>query len=1345
MLNKTPMVSIIIPVFNKVEFTRQCIEKIYANTQPGIEYEIIVVDNNSTDDTHVFMSQLAEYRPSLNYIKLNENYGFAKACNYGAFFAKGKTLVFLNNDTEPQQGWLQSAITRLNSDSKIGIVGSKLLYPDGTIQHCGIEFFENVNRDHQFWPLHRYLRANADLVEVNNPEEVTSVTGACLSISKKLFWAVDGFDESYGMYFEDTDLNFKVRKAGYKVFYEPESVVIHHEGISGDGREGIDALNKKAGDLFFKKWANDVFRIQLEKHLDYTEENIVVINENIYPQIDDLNLEDQRDIHVFTKLIGNLLTKINSIEKSYLHFGGAGDALLLLSTFYGESPEQTVISFANSIQSLKSFWKSFTNIKKIYLFPVPQNPILHMILRKHFHQSAKTLGMGVTPSESYFDEWNADINIFEKYGVKKSPEWAANFATKKVEKQIAIAPMGSMVGMVGSKKNVIDPRIWKQLIGYLVSKNYKPVILGVPSEAATYPCLENCTDKRSFSFEEQMQIIASSEFFIGADSWGKTFAALAGLPTFVFRPIYGEDLKNWKDNSDYVFLDPWNNITVVNNLIELKESIDKLSPQATRILWEGPQFVNHSLALVNRELCSCLVQMNYALSIVKTEKDNFRPMVKSKYGALNQCELKKLDKVDIHVRHHWPPNLTPPEQGRWVVIQPWEFGSLPAAWADVFSKQVDEMWVPSNYVKEIYLNAGVNPERVFVVPNGFDPEVFNPMVKAYKLKTKKKFKFLFVGGTIYRKGIDVLINAYTSCFTNNDDVCLVIKDFGGDSFYKNQTIKDRIQQIQKNKQTPEIEYINKILSEKELAGLYTACDLLVHPYRGEGFGLPILEAMGSALPVMVTNGGACLDFCNAQNSILINAEKKFFNEKKIDNLETVDFPWLYEPSLKDVKEKMFYAYNHPEELKELGVRAAEFSHDNFTWKHAAKIVDTRIGVLSKKTILRNDMNSNNVKGIEMQSQQSFQKLWGEFQLSIQSDDVAGAESIIDRLTAIYLQEEHQSILKLEDLLNLAGNIKLALGKLQEANEYFERQLNINPCSAGACVGLGEVFFQNEKYAEAKTMFEWAVKNDPGNHIAKNCLVKVNQQLGIAADDNTLSEPKTIDEQLEALFSETYSLYENKLYKEALAVLLELEKFVTSSSEEIHPDTLVSIINLSGYNYLGLNDIDNARESFERALNINPGSSSACAGLGEIYATFAMDTEAKTMYEWAVKNNPENQTAVSSLAKVNQRLGFSQNHNSLVLKNINPLRTIENKLDLVEELIDKDRNDEAEILLHEVLESEPTNVIALNNLSVIEIMNEHYEEAVKFISKVLAINPEDDIALENMNFIKEKLTSVLEQS
>jgi hypothetical protein len=139
------------------------------------------------------------------------------------------------------------------------------------------------------------------------------------------------------------------------------------------------------------------------------------------------------------------------------------------------------------------------------------------------------------------------------------------------------------------------------------------------------------------------------------------------------------------------------------------------------------------------------------------------------------------------VRHAWPPDWRRPQNGKLVVIQPWEFGSLPEQWLKD-SASVDEFWVPSEYVRRVYVESGVPADKVKVVPNGVDLEKFQPQARPMKLATQKKFKFLFVGGTIFRKGPDLLLKAYLENFTAADDVCLVIKDFGGKTVYAGQTL-----------------------------------------------------------------------------------------------------------------------------------------------------------------------------------------------------------------------------------------------------------------------------------------------------------------------------------------------------------------------------------------------------------------------------------------------------------------------------------------------------------------------------------------------------------------------------
>ncbi len=373
------------------------------------------------------------------------------------------------------------------------------------------------------------------------------------------------------------------------------------------------------------------------------------------------------------------------------------------------------------------------------------------------------------------------------------------------------------------------------------------------------------------------------------------------------------------------------------------------------VVWEGSQFVGHSLALVNRELCLQLIGDGYPLSIIPYEEDQFGAEADPRFHLLAEAVRRPLAAAPaVHVRHQWPPDFTPPPQGRWVMIQPWEFGSLPVRWVEAMNGMVDEVWVPSSYVRDCYLRSGVRPERVFTVPNGVNTALFNPQAPPITLKTQKRFKFLFVGGTIARKGIDILLQAYSAAFTSGDDVCLVIKDMGGGSFYQGRTAQELIARYRQNPDLPEVEYLDRFLPDRELAGLYTACDCLVHPYRGEGFGLPMAEAMACGLAVVVTGHGAALDFCSAETAYLIPAREVKLPMKKVGELETVDHPWLAEPDAAALADIMRHVAEHPGEARERGRAAARHIARNFTWEKAAACVRARLAALSEETEPRHE-------------------------------------------------------------------------------------------------------------------------------------------------------------------------------------------------------------------------------------------------------------------------------------------------------------------------------------------------------------------------------------------------------
>ncbi len=255
-----PKVSIIIPVFNKVELTRKCVEEIQKNT-PEELYELIIVDNGSTDGTKEFLKWLETNFKNVKIIINEKNLGFAKACNQGANVASTDYLLFLNNDTEPLKGWLEPLLYVMEHDNLVGAVGSKLLFPDGTIQHAGVIIVKDQKLGDPLGGRHIYYGKPSDLPEANQMRTYQALTGACLLIRKSAFNEVGGFDEEYWNGYEDVDLCFKLQEMGWKLVYQPKSVVIHYESQSGPER--------------FSKWPQNVQRLH-KKWIGKVKPDIVI-------------------------------------------------------------------------------------------------------------------------------------------------------------------------------------------------------------------------------------------------------------------------------------------------------------------------------------------------------------------------------------------------------------------------------------------------------------------------------------------------------------------------------------------------------------------------------------------------------------------------------------------------------------------------------------------------------------------------------------------------------------------------------------------------------------------------------------------------------------------------------------------------------------------------------------------------------------------------------------------------------------------------------------------------------------------------------------------------------------
>jgi O-antigen biosynthesis protein len=208
-----------------------------------------VVDNGSTDGSGEYLKGLSVGSESKVILIQNEkNLGFAKACNQGAKIAKGEYLLFLNNDTVVTDKWLDVLVGELDENKNIGIVGPKLLYPDGTVQHAGVVF------DKEKWPHHIYKRESGDALYVNKKRQFQCLTAACFLVRREIFEKVGGFDEAYLNGLEDLDFCLKVCALGLGILYCPESVVYHHESVT-EGRSNYDERNVKT---FYSRWGEKI-------------------------------------------------------------------------------------------------------------------------------------------------------------------------------------------------------------------------------------------------------------------------------------------------------------------------------------------------------------------------------------------------------------------------------------------------------------------------------------------------------------------------------------------------------------------------------------------------------------------------------------------------------------------------------------------------------------------------------------------------------------------------------------------------------------------------------------------------------------------------------------------------------------------------------------------------------------------------------------------------------------------------------------------------------------------------------------------------------------------------------
>lgn len=347
----------------------------------------------------------------------------------------------------------------------------------------------------------------------------------------------------------------------------------------------------------------------------------------------------------------------------------------------------------------------------------------------------------------------------------------------------------------------------------------------------------------------------------------------------------------------------------------------------------GPFFVNSSLARINRELAVAASSADeFQIAFEPHGLGDLPPQNVPHSDLILRGYKSRLTRLDLTIRHHWPPDFEPPPSGKLICIFPWEYSSVPKRWVQQIQRNVDEVWVPSQFVKSALTQAGVAQDKVQVIPNGIDANIYMPEGPLWRPEGCRKFVFLFVGGAILRKGADVLWKAYSQAFNCDDDVTLVVKDTGPGTFYLGMSLLEEMKTAAAQPRAPHLITLTEDFDDVRLAALYRGCNAFVLPYRGEGFGMTLAEAIACGRPALTTSLGPAKEFCPAESTVFIPARlQPYFNPQNQFGPMSGPEAW-FEPDATALAAAMRRLAQDPEGAARAGAAGASVVRFALSWE-----------------------------------------------------------------------------------------------------------------------------------------------------------------------------------------------------------------------------------------------------------------------------------------------------------------------------------------------------------------------------------------------------------------------------
>lgn len=1062
--NQLPLISIIILCYNKSEMTKRCLKALFQNTEYP-NYEVIVLDNGSVDDTPDY---LLSYDKKINFIRAENNLGFVGGNNFASDFANGDYFVFLNNDTEPQKSWLKNLYSTFEYFKDAGAAGSMLIYPNGKLQEAGGVIFNDASG----WNYGREGDPNDS--KYSYCREVDYCSGAALMIRKSLFEQIGKFDTRYSpAYYEDTDLCFSVRKFGYKVYYNPFSKVIHHEGATAgtDLNSGFKKFQVLNQPKFVEKW-KDELALQYPnspklryKFSDRNKGKRILIIDDI-PPLPDRAAGALRHYHTLNEMLnlGYKVTYVHLMGKQYMDESGIkyltefkmrGVEFIWFNYEYWYSFRETenAKSYINTlINSLElkerefefvyiSFWHIAEYFIDLIKSQIPNSPVLIDTMDIHYLRELRQA------------ELSNDKSLLNKAQENKKRELALYSKTDcittvteadrlELRKYIKNKPIFILTDVHNVRHNTPSFNERKDIM-FVGNFNHNP-----NEDAVLYFVKEIFP-----SIKKQLPEI---KFYIVGNNPSEKIKALQSDDIIVTGWV--ADVKKYLDKC---------RIEVVplrfgaGNKGKVGEALSNGLPIVTTTIGaEGMGIENKKHAFVSddsKQFAEYVVELYNSEELWNKFSREGKKLVEQQYSS--SLMRRRLEFIFNHTKKSLSNETalnysTPPIISIIIVL----YNQLEYTIKCLNSIR-DTLKI--NYEIVVIDNASTDGTHDYFKKNIND-------VRYFRNKNNIGFPAAANQGINYALGDYFLI-------LNNDTLLT-------------ENLVERLLEIA-NSQT-EIGIVGPI--SNEVSGLQ----------KDKEANYNSIEEMHKyAAQLREKNEGQIIHFPRV--AFLCTLIKREVIEK-IGGLDERFSPGNYEDDdfclraqlagFKTVIVKDAFIHHY-------GSRSFKANGENAYAERLMKnqkIFVDKWGSTPDEIWLHNKQIKPHQLIYPIDKNKFFQH-FRRVRVHIADKELKFALFEIESAIEAYSEGDAATISK-QDLFNLAGNLALALNDLQKAQNYFEQELQLCPSSSNACLGLGKVLFAQNQFEAAKTMFEWAVKNDPSNTNAVNALSEINNLLGIEIEN-----------------------------------------------------------------------------------------------------------------------------------------------------------------------------------------------------------------------------------------------------